>query len=67
MYETHRKDTPSAISRNVMKQQEYILYEFIQQLGTITSPPCQRSSILKSIPRTQNTLLYQQRCIQIRA
>ncbi len=36
---------------------------FIQQLGNVTSPLCQRSAILKIIPWTQNaySLLYQPR------
>ncbi len=35
--------------------------DFIQHLGTVTSPLCQRSTILEIIPRTQNVyaLLYQ--------
>ncbi len=53
-----------------MKRREYFLYgnknknnDFIQQLGTITSPLRQRSAILEIIPWTQNayTLLYQPR------
>ncbi len=51
-----------------MKRREYFLYgnktkinDFIQQLGTVTSPLCQNSAILEIIPWTQNayTLLYQ--------
>ncbi len=48
-------------NRNFMKLREYFLYgnktnnDFIQQLGTVTSPLCQHSAILEIIPWTQNT------------
>ncbi len=56
-------------NHNVMKWREYFLYwnkkkyDFIQQLGTLTSPQRQRSAILEIIPWMQNayTLLYQPR------